>query len=92
MACALCFAARAAAPPLDVGVRVQSGSSPLSVATMSAPTVVDWNSHGKKDLVVGQFTYGKIKVFLNQNTDADPVFSGGTFIKSGGVDITTSYG
>jgi len=82
----------AATPVLRSGVYVSDGGSPLSVSVMSAPTVADWNNDGKKDLVVGHFTYGKISLFLNQNTDDEPVFNGGSYIQSGGADITTSYG
>ena len=82
----------AAESVLQSGVYIQDGSSPLTVGLMSAPTVVDWNNDGKKDLVIGQFSSGKIKVFLNQGTDASPVFNGGFFVQSGGVDISTSSG
>jgi hypothetical protein len=81
-----------AEPLLQAGVCIQDGGSPLAVDIMSAPTVVDWNNDGRKDLVAGQFSYGKIKVYLNQNTDAAPVFDGGFFVQSGGQDVTTSYG
>jgi hypothetical protein len=81
-----------ALPALDAGVFIKNGSSDLQVSYYSAPTVVDWNNDGKKDLVVGQFYYGNVVVFLNVGTDANPVFNGGAAIQSGGVDITTSYG
>ena len=86
------FGVMALEPNLQSGVYIQDGGSPLAVETMSAPTVVDWNNNGKKDLVVGQFTSGKIKAFLNQGTDEAPVFNGGFFVQSEGIDITTSYG
>ena len=81
-----------ALPVLNPGVNIQNNGSDLLVSLYSAPTVVDWNNDGKKDLVVGQFYYGNVFVFLNVGTDASPVFNGGTAIQSGGVDITTSYG
>ena len=77
---------------LEAGVYVYDGGAPLSVAVMSAPNVVDFNSDGKKDLLIGQFTQGKVCLYLNQGADASPVFNGGTKVKSSGVDITTSYG
>jgi hypothetical protein len=82
----------AGAPDLDPGVYIYDGGSPLQVAVMSAPTVIDWNNDGKKDLLVGQFTSGNIVLFLNQGTDANPVFSGSTLVESSGVPISTSYG
>jgi hypothetical protein len=80
--------------PLELhsGEYIQADGAPLSVAIMSAPTVADWNSDGKKDLVVGQFSEGKIRLFTNLNTHADPVFGSGAYIQSAGSDITTSYG
>ncbi len=82
----------AGAPDLEPSVHIYNGSSPISVAYMSSPAVVDWNNDGLKDLLVSEFSYGKIWLFINQGTDINPVFNGGTYIKSGGIDITTSYG
>ena len=79
-------------PVLDKGVYIYDGAKPMEVDRHSTPEVVDWNNDGMKDLIVGQFGYGKITLFLNQGTDLNPVFDGGTFLKSGGSDITTSYG
>jgi hypothetical protein len=68
-----------AAPTLLAGVMIQNGGSPLYVDSpgFSAPTAVDWNGDGKKDLVVGQFNGGYVWVHLNQGTDANPVCNGG---------------
>ena len=45
------------------------------------PRVVDWDSDGLKDLVVGQAD-GTIKFFRNINTDNEPVFDNGSYIQS----------
>jgi hypothetical protein len=81
-------------PELKSGVYIYDGSSPLDVggAGHSTPFVVDWNNDGRKDLLVGRFTYGNIWLFLNHGTDANRVFSGGSLILSGGVPISTSSG
>ncbi len=79
-------------PNLEDGVYVYDGASPLAVGLMSAPTVIDWNNDGKKDLLVGHFDQGYISLYLNQGTDANPVFDGGSLIESNGSPITTSYG
>jgi len=79
-------------PTLEAGELLEASGAPVSVAIMSAASVADWNADGKKDLLVGQFTDGKISVFLNQGTDADPVLGSGRFVQSGGSDITTTYG
>ena len=79
-------------PVLEKGVYIYDGTKPMEVDRHSTPEVVDWNNDGKKDLVVGQFGYGRITLFLNQGTDLNPVFNGGAFVKDGGTAITTSYG
>lgn len=80
-------------PGLEAGVLIDDNGSPLISDFMSAPEVVDWNNDGRKDLLVGQFTQGYIWLFLNEGTDAAPVFSlPGSKIYSGASPITTSYG
>jgi len=85
-------ALRAGIPPLDVGEYIYDGSNPLDVDMHSAVTVVDWNNDQKKDLVVGQYTFGYVWLFLNVGTDLDPLFNGGSQIESNGTPITTTYG
>jgi len=95
-ACALVFLCaetlRADAPELEAGVYIYDGAIPLEVDRHSTPCVVDWNNDGMKDLVVGQFGYGYIWLYLNQGTDINPVFNGGAKIESSGTPITVSYG
>jgi hypothetical protein len=95
VACALLFGRATssfpAAPALEPSVLVQDGVSPLVVQGTSVPRVVDWNNDGRKDLVIGQFTNGNIRLYLNQGTNAAPVFNGYTLIQSGGTAITTSF-
>ena len=79
-------------PELENGVYIYDGNKPLEVDRHSAPTVADWNNDGLKDLVVGQFGYGYIWLFLNQGTNLNPVFNGGVKIQSNGQPITVTYG
>lgn len=79
-------------PDLEKGVYIYDGAKPLEVDRHSNPFVVDWDNDGAKDLLVGQFTYGWIWLYLNKGTDLNPVFSGGQLVQSGGSPITTSYG
>jgi len=85
-------ALQAAAPDLEAGVLLYDGTAPLEVNYHSAVTVVDWDNDGKKDLVVGQFYYGNVWLFVNQGTNSAPLFNGGSLIESGGTAITTTYG
>jgi hypothetical protein len=57
-------------------------------AGFAIPCVVDWNGDGKKDLLVGYQNAGKIALYLNQGTDAEPCFTNFTNLKTAdGNDI-----
>ena len=43
---------------------------------------MDWDEDGKKDLLTGE-NNGRIRIYLNVNTDADPVFSGYSYLQQG---------
>jgi hypothetical protein len=92
LACLWTGAVCAAIPELEEGVYIQSGNGPLTVNYFTAPSVIDWNNDGKKDLLVGQFTSGYVWLFLNQGTDAQPAFGAGQKVLVGSQPITTSYG
>ena len=92
LACLWAGAVCAAIPELEEGVYIQSGSGPLTVKYYTAPSVIDWNNDGKKDLLVGQFDYGYVWLFLNQGTDAQPAFGTGQQVRVGSQPIKTSYG
>lgn len=82
----------AATPAFKTGVYLYDGSDPLTVDLHSTPFAVDWNNDGKKDLLVGQYVNGHIRLFLNQGTDLNPLFQGSSFIESNGEAITTTFG
>ncbi len=83
---------RADAPELAGGVYIMDGNIPLEVDRHSSPSVVDWNNDGAKDLVIGQYGYGYVQLYLNQGTDLNPLFNGGGYIYSGGSPIMANYG
>jgi hypothetical protein len=56
------------------------------------PCVTDWNADGKKDLIVGQFSGGKIRLYLNHGTDSAPVFKEFTYLRAGGAEISLPAG
>jgi len=86
--------------PLALGVSlrfagpelINDNGTPIDVGNYGAPTMSDWNQDGAKDLVLGQYDSGKIRLYLNQGPDTAPVFNGYTFFQSGGVDVTLPYG
>jgi len=67
---------------------IQDSSGNIDVGTYSVPVVYDWNSDGKKDLLVGQnyfdgnASHGYVTYFENQGTNALPSFGTGTYIQS----------
>jgi hypothetical protein len=72
---------------------VQANGIDLVVtASIPDPCVVDWDGDGLKDLVIGQFSLGKIRFYPNSGTNEVPVFTTYTFLQAGGVDITMAYG
>ncbi len=76
----------ASAPQFSGFSYVQSNGSDLTCPASGClgcfPRVVDWNSDGKKDLLVG-LADGTVKIFLNTGTDQNPAFDGGTFVQVG---------
>jgi hypothetical protein len=46
---------------------------------------VDYNNDGKKDLIVGEGA-GFIRIYINNNTDANPVFGSVSYVKVGSVN------
>lgn len=49
-------------------------------------TAVDWDSDGRKDLVVGAYD-GRIHLFMNEGNDTDPNFLVETFAQEDGSDL-----
>jgi hypothetical protein len=64
-------------PTFDGGTYLQVGAPgakvDISVAARATSSVVDWNSDGKKDLVVGSYD-SSIYIFINEGTDSAPDF------------------
>lgn len=93
LACALCLTSPAEETAFLPGVRLESAGKPIDALTGHlVPCVVDWNGDGKKDLLVGQFNDGCIRLFLNQGTDSAPVFSAGVEMVAGDQPIRLDAG
>jgi hypothetical protein len=92
---ALCLAlpALAAAGELAPGVRLTADGKIIDVPVGHlVPCAMDWNADGNKDLVVGQFSGGRIRLYLNHGTDASPVFKDYSFLHAGGKEIRLPAG
>lgn len=75
------------------GVKLKADGQEIDVAVGHlVPCVTDWNNDGLKDLVVGQFSQGKIRLYLNQGTDASPKFGKVSFLEAGGKQISLPSG
>ena len=81
--------AAAGSPALLAPAKVLDGKEPIDVEVGHAtPNVADWDGDGKRDLLVGQFGGGKLRVYLNRGTNAEPRFEGFSFVRAGGKDAT----
>ncbi len=77
-------ASRAAdlAPP----VLVTAGGAPIDVEGFAAPFVGDFDEDGKNDLLVGQCQAGRLRIYRNVGTNAQPKFAQfDWFTTSGGI-------
>jgi hypothetical protein len=79
----LCGSALCAAAEFERPVRLQADGSPVRVEKpgYAAPCWADIDGDGKKDLLVGQFNGGKIRVFKNLG---DNKLAPGVWLQAGG--------
>jgi len=54
----------------------------------AAPFFADLDGDGKRDLLVGQFGGGKLRIYKNQGTDREPRFAKYDYMKAG-ADLGT---
>ena len=52
------------------------------------PEIVDWNSDGKFDLLVGTFGSPQVYIFINVGSNEKPKFADGQVVKAGGNAIS----
>ena len=75
------------------GDRLTAGGEVIDVEVGHlVPCAVDWNNDGKKDLVVGQFSAGSIRLYLNDGTDSEPAFNEFSLLEAGGKPIRLDAG
>lgn len=86
--------ADAAVPLLAPGTLIQDGAAAISVDVgYAAPEAADWNNDGRNDLLVGQYSYGKVRRYLNQSpANLPPTLNGYAYITNSGTDLTSEYG
>jgi hypothetical protein len=90
------LAAVAFAQPLqfDAPVAIEANGTPINVGTggNASPYMVDWNGDGRQDLLLGQYSSGKVRFYANIGTNFDPVFGDFVYLQADGVDISVSSG
>lgn len=78
-------------PIFDEGTTIQWGQPPfaadIDVGNRATPTLVDWNSDGRRDLVIGAYD-GRIHLYIIEGTDTEPFYLLGTFAQEDGGDLT----
>lgn len=73
--------------------RILDGSDPINVDVgHAAPTVFDINKDGLKDLIVGQFGGGKLRIYINKDSNSHPRFDGYEYLRVNGKDVSVPYG
>ncbi|MHC4940290.1 MAG: hypothetical protein ACYTHK_15200 [Planctomycetota bacterium] len=74
-------------------VRLEAGGEFINVDIgHAAPYVFDWNKDGKRDLLVGQFGSGKLRIYLNTGSDIQPKYETLEWFKAGGAVATVPAG
>jgi len=79
-------------PDFHEPVIIQADGVDIDVGYVADPFTVDWDGDGVLDLLVGQFTSGKINFFRNTGTNQEPVYTFDSFIQADGSDLILSYG
>ena len=79
----------AGAPVFGSSFYAQTTAGPVRVPSegcvTAGPRLVDWNNDSRKDLLVSR-SDGMVSLYLNTNTDANPIFDAGSLVQVGGAD------
>ena len=81
------------AADLTTPVRLKAGGEFIDTEVgHAAPFLADMNKDGKRDLLVGQFGGGKLKVCLNVGTDPNPDYEAPVYFIAGGEIASVETG
>ncbi len=73
-------------------IYVEALGAPIVVSAHANPCVVDWNGDGVKDLLLGEFTGGRIRFYSNDGGNSEPHFTTYTYLQADGAMIQLPYG
>jgi hypothetical protein len=72
---------------------IKAKGKDIIVPGYSVPSFEDWNNDRLQDLIIGEGgggAPGKIRVYLNMGTEADPCFADYSYAQSSGQDLTVT--
>jgi len=84
----LFFTISAQTPIFNSPVNIYAGASPIDVGYYGSSFYYDWDGDGTKDLIVGQYSSGKVRFYKNTGTDTNSVFGSFSYLQADGVDIS----
>ncbi len=71
-------------PQFKAPFRVLDGGTPIHVDTChAAPLYVDYDEDGRRELLVGQFGEGRVRIYKNRGSEENPRFEGFEWLKAG---------
>lgn len=80
-------------PSFAAAEMVQAAGTDIHAGSYTVPSLVDWNSDGRLDLIVGEKLAtgeGKVRVYLNSGSDAAPAYDAFFYAPSSGADLAVS--
>ncbi|MBK8975660.1 MAG: hypothetical protein IPM29_07020 [Planctomycetes bacterium] len=81
------------AQDLAAPVRLTAAGEPITVDVgHAAPYLYDWDGDGDRDLLVGQFGSGKLRIYPNEGTDTEPRYGAFAWFEAGGQVATVPAG
>ncbi len=76
-------------PSFGPQTTIEANGSAIQVTTgMASPCVYDWDGDGKKDLILGQYGAGKLRLYLNVGANNAPEFADFSYMQANGSDIS----
>ena len=77
----------AESPKLGKPIQLKAGGNSIDVEIgHAAPFVGDFDGDGRRDLLVGQFGDGKLRIYLNEGSNQEPKFGEMKWFMAGGAE------